>query len=103
MGIRPSVLSTRLDALLYVLKSCKGDACRSPWRFILPDKEIKNLLEALSPQYDDLFGQIPKVSFSACEGGYVIAAEGAQWSGVPLLSSDLRARDGSDPDWALLT
>ncbi|KAK1635042.1 sulfatase [Colletotrichum phormii] len=54
-----SVVQDRLDALLLVLKSCKAEICRLPWKHIHPEGG-------------------PKISFSDCKDFYDIASEGAQ-------------------------
>lgn len=61
-----------------VLKSCKGDSCRKPWRVLHPDGGVNSLLDALSATFDEFYHQQPKVSFSSCELGYIKAAEGPQ-------------------------
>lgn len=81
MGRSLSQLITRLDALLLVLKSCKGITCIKPWDVLQPDGSVSNLREALEERYDALYGEQPGVSFDWCADGYIIAAEGAQ---VPL-------------------
>ncbi|PYI07393.1 arylsulfatase [Aspergillus sclerotiicarbonarius CBS 121057] len=68
----------RVDALLLVLKSCKGNTCIQPWRVLHPDGSVDSLRDALRPQYDAFYTTQPKVSYSACESGYIIAAEGPQ-------------------------
>jgi hypothetical protein len=41
-------LVNRLDALLVVLKSCRAETCRDPWRVLHPyDDDIKTLADAL--------------------------------------------------------
>lgn len=73
-----SKLVPRLDALQLVLKSCKGDSCRDPWRTLHPQGNVHSLPEALNPQYDDFYNSQPKVKFSECKRGYIIEAEGPQ-------------------------
>ncbi|KAJ3547397.1 hypothetical protein NM208_g1529 [Fusarium decemcellulare] len=102
VGVSTSILASRLDVLLFVLKGCKGEVCRNPWKFLLPAAGIPNLAEALEPKYDDFFNSVPGVSFSACVAGHVLAAEGPQWSGLSLKSAGTKS-DGSDPDWAIMT
>lgn len=71
-------ITPRLDALMMVLKSCKGNTCRNPWGFLHPDGDVQNLLDALSPTFDRFYHEQPKVAFSSCELGYLKAAEGPQ-------------------------
>lgn len=73
----PAVID-RLDALLLVLKSCKGRTCIKPWEVLHPDGSVQNLLDALRAQYDGFYHDQPKVSYDRCEYGYVIDAEGPQ-------------------------
>ncbi|RAL01441.1 sulfatase family protein [Aspergillus ibericus CBS 121593] len=68
----------RVDALLLVLKSCQGHTCIQPWRVLHPDGSVDSLRDALHLQYDAFYTNQPKVSYSACENGYLIAAEGPQ-------------------------
>lgn len=68
----------RLDALMMVLKSCKDDACRYPWRQLHPDGEVEMLADALNSKFDAFYEKQPKVSFSKCQLGYHIASEGPQ-------------------------
>lgn len=68
----------RLDSLLMVLKSCKAESCREPWKTLHPDGSVYNLRGALKDTFDSFYHEQPKVSFSSCELGYLIAAEGPQ-------------------------
>lgn len=68
----------RLDALMLVLKSCNGDACRYPWRQLHPTGNVGSLADALATSFDEFYKNQPKVSFSSCENGYLISAEGPQ-------------------------
>lgn len=46
-------LTNRLDALLYVLKSCCGPTCRDPWSALHgEDTLVKSLADALHPKVD---------------------------------------------------
>lgn len=64
--------------MMMVLKSCEGDACRYPWRQLHPGGKVNTLAEALRSDYDEFYSNQPKVSFSACELGYIISSEGPQ-------------------------
>ncbi|KAG2412904.1 hypothetical protein HFD88_010462 [Aspergillus terreus] len=68
----------RLDALMMVVKSCKEDSCREPWKELHPGGYVENLKAALSPAYDAFYARQPNVHFRNCEEGYLISAEGAQ-------------------------
>ncbi|BCS21427.1 sulfatase family protein [Aspergillus puulaauensis] len=80
----PQPFKNRLDALLLVLKSCAGSTCIKPWDELHPDGSVQSLVDALDPQYDEFYAGLPRVAYSICEDGYLIAAEGPQWSGVSL-------------------
>ncbi|CAI7597267.1 unnamed protein product [Penicillium viridicatum] len=73
----PQIIA-RLDALMLVLKSCEGDACRYPWRQLHPAGKVNSLADALDSGFDTFYANQPKVSFSSCEHGYIISAEGPQ-------------------------
>jgi len=76
IGVTIPTLASRLDALLLVLKTCKGDTCRNPWKALQLDGKITSLVDALDPSYDNFFeNELPRVSFSACEAGYIINSE----------------------------
>ncbi|KAJ5912375.1 hypothetical protein N7504_001258 [Penicillium tannophilum] len=71
-------IMSRLDALMMVLKSCQGDECRYPWRQLHPKGQVGSLAEALVSGFDTFYEDQPKVTFSACELGYIVGSEGAQ-------------------------
>ena len=66
----------RLDALMMVLKSCKGDACTTPWTVLHENGNVTSLKDAVNSQYDDFYSKQPKVSFSECKDGYFPEFEG---------------------------
>ncbi|EXJ71432.1 uncharacterized protein A1O5_05240 [Cladophialophora psammophila CBS 110553] len=68
----------RVDALLLVLKSCRGIECTDPWLQLHPQGNVRNLRDALSAQYDQFYAAQPKIMFSACKEGYLIEFEGPQ-------------------------
>ncbi|KAM0414589.1 hypothetical protein ACHAPT_013571 [Fusarium lateritium] len=73
-------VTARLDALLLVLKSCKGDVCVHPWQVLHVDGSVNSLLDALDPEFDHFYEEEQtKVSFSRCEEGYIIDSEGPQF------------------------
>ncbi|KAJ6542905.1 alkaline-phosphatase-like protein [Mycena capillaripes] len=78
LSLTMSTLTARLDALTMVLKSCKADSCRNPWAVLHPQGDVHNLGDAMATQYDAFYATQPKVSFSECQPGYIIAAEGPQ-------------------------
>lgn len=63
-------LIDRLDALLVVLKRCRGDACRLPWQQLFPQGRVKSLHDALNPKYDEYFSSLPKFSYKVGLGDY---------------------------------
>jgi N-acetylglucosamine-6-sulfatase len=77
----------RLDALLLVLKSCKGWECIDPWAVLHPRGNIKTLKDALASDFDTFYHEQPKVSYSKCELGYIKDSEGPQIANV--LGEDL--------------
>lgn len=87
----------RLDALLFVLKTCKQDACRRPWKQLQPTARVHSLEQALAAQYDAFYdGFKDKVTFSECALGYLASAEGAVFNASQLITRD----DGSRwEDW----
>ncbi|KAJ4310259.1 hypothetical protein N0V84_011061 [Fusarium piperis] len=68
----------RLDALMLVLKSCKGESCIEPWKVLHPDDDVASLKDALEDRFDEFYEKQVKVSFDRCEDGYLIDAEGPQ-------------------------
>ena len=78
LGYPLTQVTARLDAVLMVLKSCKGQQCTMPWTILHPDGKVHNLRDALNPWYDGFYATQAKVSFSSCELGYILAAEGPQ-------------------------
>lgn len=79
MGRSLDQVVSRLDALLLVLKSCKGVECTLPWETLHPGgQKVTTLSEALNPRYDAFYAAQPDISFSACELGYLPEFEGPQ-------------------------
>jgi arylsulfatase len=68
----------RLDSLMMVMKSCKGKTCREPWKVLHPDERVTTLEQALHHEYDNFYQAQSHVSFTRCEPGYIVAAEGPQ-------------------------
>ncbi|KAL4875117.1 alkaline-phosphatase-like protein [Aspergillus karnatakaensis] len=77
-GYSLSKVITRLDAVLLVLKSCKGVTCIKPWDVLHPDSDVDNLIDALSPRYDAFYADQARVSYDRCERGYIPESEGPQ-------------------------
>lgn len=79
LGLPLSKVIARLDALLLVLKSCKGSSCVNPWHVLHPEGNVTSLKDALDPAFDYFYeiAQV-KVAFSRCEAGQILDAEGPQ-------------------------
>jgi arylsulfatase len=78
LGRSLDLVVSRLDALLLVLKSCRGSECTLPWNTLHPDGKVTTLLEALDPKYNAFYAAQPDISFAACEPGYLPQFEGPQ-------------------------
>jgi hypothetical protein len=80
VGVPFAKVIARLDALLFVLKSCKGQTCVRPWHALHPAGNVQNLQDALSSRFDTFYEQQQKkVSFNRCEMGHLLDAEGPQF------------------------
>jgi len=77
-----SVVQSRLDSLLLVLKTCKASQCTDPWKELHPSGNVDSLRAALDAQYDDFYDGIPKVDFAYCLAGQVESVEGPMWKNV---------------------
>jgi hypothetical protein len=82
-------VASRLDSLLFVLKSCKGDVCRKPWEALHPYGGVQTLKDALSSEYDFFYEEEQvRIKYSRCEQGYIIDAEGPQFELDGLIYRD---------------
>ena len=81
LGYPTSSVIARLDALLLVLKSCKGIDCIKPWNVLHPQGDVQSLKDSLNTRYDTFYMEQVKVEYNWCEFGYIIDAEGPQ---IPL-------------------
>jgi hypothetical protein len=81
MGYPLTKVIDRLDALTFVLKSCKGVTCIKPWDVLHPEGRVKDLQDALNSEYDIFYSIQHKVRYDRCEFGYILDAEGPQ---IPL-------------------
>ncbi|KAK4152205.1 hypothetical protein C8A00DRAFT_44705 [Chaetomidium leptoderma] len=80
LGVPFAKVIARLDALLFVLKSCQGQTCVRPWHALHPAGNVQNLQGALSSRFDVFYEQQQKkVSYNRCELGYILDAEGPQF------------------------
>lgn len=82
-GYDTTRLIQRVDALLMVLKSCKGASCTKPWQELHPNGQVKNLRDAMSSDFDEKYEKIRNVKFNKCykNGTIDLSAEGPQWKG----------------------
>jgi hypothetical protein len=73
-------VAARLDSLLFVLKSCKGERCVRPWAALHPDGDVSTLRQALSGRFNNFYEREQRrVAYNRCELGYVVDAEGPQF------------------------
>ena len=78
-AVQPSHTFSRLDALLAVLKTCKGRACTHPWSVLHPANDVSDLHDALDARFDEYYEvrlQDQRVHFTKCEKGYIAESEG---------------------------
>jgi hypothetical protein len=78
-GLPMEKVVARLDALLFVLKSCKGGVCREAWKSLHPAGDVWTLADALAEKYDDFYKTTTRVEYDFCSNGYLVEAEGAMW------------------------
>jgi arylsulfatase len=90
----------RLDALLLVVKSCKGTTCSSPWTALHPLDDVTSLTDALDPKFDTFYHHQPKVSYSECSLGYIVDLEGPQTHNVYEARRARRGSLGEGYDWS---
>ncbi|CZT23448.1 related to ARS-1 arylsulfatase [Ramularia collo-cygni] len=99
-----TTLLSRLDALLLVLKNCKGRECTHPWESLHPpntntnnedelkvprnregDVVVRNLRDAMRKEFDGVYEgigeKIGRVGFERCEKGFILESEGVVWDG----------------------
>ncbi|OIW22676.1 arylsulfatase-like protein [Coniochaeta ligniaria NRRL 30616] len=80
LGLPLTKVVARLDSLLFVLKSCKGQTCVRPWQALHPAGNVQNLHDALAARFDDFYEtQQKKVRYDRCELGQILDAEGPQF------------------------
>ncbi|KAH8660574.1 alkaline-phosphatase-like protein [Xylariales sp. PMI_506] len=94
---RPLVtILTRLNALIMVLKTCKGRTCTHPWETLHPDGHVDSLKHALNPRFDRFYSEQPTMWFSECPMAYI--AENENQQPVNRYSEELRIQ-GAGFDW----
>ena len=79
LGVPLGRVVDRLDSLLFVLKSCKGETCIRPWEAIHPQGNVQTLQDAMAPRFDVFYAQQTRVQYDHCEMGYIPEAEGPQF------------------------
>lgn len=78
----------RLDALLLLLKDCKGRQCTHPWESYFPAGEVKSLAQALNYKYDDFFARaVASVALDECTKGYIPELEGPAWNSSQVFAT----------------
>jgi hypothetical protein len=89
LGLPLDKVVARLDSLLLVLKSCKGERCVKPWKSLHPAGGVSTLRHALSRRFDKFYEtKQVKVRYNRCEQGYIIDAEGPQFDSDGLIYRD---------------
>lgn len=77
-------VQARLDTSLVVLKTCKGDTCRNPWKVMHPSGDIKSFADAMNSKYDSCYKDQPRVTFDSCQPGYLKEVEHPDVSSVKI-------------------
>jgi hypothetical protein len=89
LGLPVSKIASRLDSLLFVLKSCKGEQCVNPWKALHPYGEVSTLEDALETRFDAFYEiEQVRIKYDRCEAGYIIDAEGPQFETDGLVFRD---------------
>jgi hypothetical protein len=65
-----------------VLKTCKAESCRQPWRALHERGGIPSLPEALSKDHDEFYATLPKVKYDHCNGYYDYANEAPHFGDI---------------------
>ncbi|KAI0157239.1 Arylsulphatase [Xylariaceae sp. FL1272] len=89
-----SSVASRLDALLFVLKSCGGASCRDPWMVLHPEGDVNSLVDALDSRFDKFYEEMGRVYFAFCANGLVGEAEGPVWRGAEKGARERYLREG---------
>lgn len=90
-------LTSRLDALIMVLKSCKGKSCIDPWSVLHPQGDIKTLKDAMHKSLNAFYEKQTRVRFDACELGYIRESEGPQLPNIFGDSDDYGSQHVREP------
>lgn len=77
----------RVDAMLLLLKDCKGRQCTHPWQSYFPAGEVSSLAQALDPRYDAFFAKaVASVDMEECTKGYIPELEGPAWNASQIFA-----------------
>lgn len=88
----------RLDALLLILKDCKGRQCTQPWKSYFPSEDVGSLADALNPKYDSFFADVvANVDMEECTKGYIPEMEGPAWNSTQVFTIVDEVWTGPDP------
>lgn len=83
-------LTSRLNGLMLLLKTCIGQSCRRPWSVLHPGENVNTLSEAMSPRYDLYYASLPDVQFELCLNQYNLYNEAPFFtSNASLLLAEL--------------
>ena len=87
---------TRLNALVMVLKTCRGTTCSRPWESLHPDGSIWTLKQALDPRLDSFYHDQPQMWFLDCPSAYF-----AEWENQEPVITDIGGLHVQDTgfDW----
>jgi hypothetical protein len=66
---------SRLNALIMVLKTCKGWACTHPYESLHPKGDVSSLKEALNRKYDVFYSTQPQMWYTECPMAYIAEFE----------------------------
>lgn len=94
------LVADRLDAAMMVIKACKEETCRDPWGSLHPDGSVKNFQNAMASKFNAFYRESTKVSYTKCEGGYILSSEGPQEYDV-FGDEELNMRGLGERDWSL--
>ncbi|CAG9983614.1 unnamed protein product [Clonostachys byssicola] len=88
---------SRLNALIMVLKTCKGRACTHPYESLHPKRDVSSLKEALSPSFDVFYSTQPQMWYTECPMAYIAEFENQeQVAEFPVGKGLLKQGEGFD-------
>ncbi|KAI8625329.1 Arylsulphatase [Xylariaceae sp. FL1651] len=99
-GLPIAKVASRLDALLFALKSCRGLSCREPWQRLHPTGDVGTLAEALHSRFDHFYeAEQTRVRYEYCANGYLAEAEGPMWETHGLAAATYLRDGASWEEW----